>query len=61
MYPLCGAFGNAVNRMRLLPSHTYLDNAGIVFDKLSDGFSTQAPHARQFTNPVVLFESCVPQ
>jgi len=47
---------NAVNRMGFLSPHADLDNARVVLDKFSHGFTTKAPCSGEVADAIVLFE-----
>jgi len=49
-------FGNAVDGVRFLSSHSDSYNAWIVLDEFAHRFPAQTPHARQIANSVMLFK-----
>src|ERR1039457_1353954 len=55
VYPLRRGFGDAINRVRLLPTHPDLDDAGIVLHQLANGLPAEPPQLRKLANAKVLF------
>jgi hypothetical protein len=52
-------FGNAVDRVCSLPSHSDFDHTWVVFNEFAHRLPSQTPHARQIANSVMLLKGVV--